>query len=110
MGIEELDLREHETLFESCKGDTWRTPQSIVSNQVSGRFYFTDQRIAFRTWGPFKKSAAYDIELSDIESLTKYSINIFIRTGIKVLLKDHSVYKISVLKRDKYLQYISNYL
>lgn len=110
MAKEKLELRTGEELLTQCRGDTWRTPESIINNQVSGRFYFTNQRIAFQTWGPFKKSVMYDIELTDIEELSKYTINLIIRTGIKIHLKDNTSYKISVMKRDKYIELINQYI
>lgn len=105
-----MALRPGESLFADCKGDTWRTPESILSKQVSGRFYFTNQRIAFRTWGPFKNSVAYDIEVRDIASLEKYTINMLIPTGIKINLHTGALYKISVMKRNKYIEYLSQYI
>lgn len=105
-----LELREHEEILEECKGDTWLTPAMLLGKQVSGRFYFTNQRIAFRTWGPFKNSAAYDVEYADIASLDTYTVSLFITTGIKINTKDGSLYKISVMKRKKYIELISQYI
>lgn len=110
MKAEGLDLRTNETIFEEKKGDTWKTPQMPYRKQISGKFYFTNQRIAFRTWGPFKKSAAYDIEYKDIETLQPYSINFFIKTGIQVTTFNGEIYKISVMKRNKLMEIISDHL
>ena len=110
MKAETLNLREHETIIEEKKGDTWKIPELPYKKQISGKFYFTNQRIAFRTWGAFKKSAAYDIEYKDIDSLNPFSINFFIKTGIQITVFNGDVYKISVMKRNKIMEMISNYL
>lgn len=110
MRTEKLHLRNGEEIIEEKKGDTWKTPEMPYRKQISGRFYFTNQRVAFRTWGPFQSSAAYDIEYKDIAELNKFSINFFIKTGIKIIMKDGLVYKISVMKRNKYIEIITRYL
>lgn len=107
---EKIQLREHEELIEEKKGDTWKTPEMVFRRQVSGKFYFTNQRIAFRTWGPFKETAAYDIEYKDIDFIQPYSINLIITTGIQITTKDGNTYKISVMKRNKCMEMISQYL
>lgn len=105
-----FEPRSGESLFAQCKGDTWKTPGDVLSNQVSGRFFFTDQRIVFRTWGPFKKSLAYDIKIKNIAYLEKYTIAFFIPTGIRVVLQDGKNYKISVMKRKKYIEYLAQFI
>lgn len=110
MKAEALDVRENEEIVDEKSGDTWLTPAMTRSRQVSGKFYFTNQRVAFRTWGPFKKQCAYDIEYSDIDTIDTYTINLFIRTGIKITTYDGDVYKLSVLKRDKYIELIKQYI
>ena len=75
MKTETVELREYEQILRQQKGDTWKTPEMIMRKQVSGTFTFTNQRICFRTWGPFKSSAKYDIEYADIASIQDYSIN-----------------------------------
>ena len=109
MKAEALDIRANEEIIEEKSGDTWKTPKMTRSRQVSGKFYFTNQRIAFRTWGPFKKECAYDIEYNNIDTAEPYTINLFIRTGIKVTTFDGDVYKLSVLKRNKYMELIEKY-
>ena len=110
MRTEELSLRAGEELREEKKGDTWKTPQMVMKKQVSGRFYFTNERIAFRTWGPFKKSAAYDIEYEDIDNIAPFKINLFIKTGIQVTMQNGDIYKISVMKRNQIMELISEYV
>lgn len=110
MKAEALDVRENEEILDEKNGDTWLTPAMTRSRQVNGKFYFTNQRVAFRTWGPFKKQCAYDIEYSDIDTVQPYTINLFIRTGIKITTFEGDVYKISVLKRDKFMELISKFI
>lgn len=109
MKTESIVLRENEEVLEEKKGDTWKTPEMVMKKQISGRFYFTNQRISFRTWGPFKKSAAYDIEYKDIASIQPFTINLVIRTGIQITTKEDTVYKISVMKRDRLMDLIEQY-
>lgn len=111
MKAEALDLRDNEEILKECKGDTWRMPGMLTATprQISGKFYFTNKRIAFRTWGPFKKNAAYDLEYKEIESMSTYSINFIIPTGIKLTMTNGDVYKISVMKRKKYMEIIQQY-
>lgn len=106
---EKITLRENEEIIEEKKGDTWKTPEMVMRKQVSGKFYFTNQRIAFRTWGPFKNSAAYDIEYKDIAFIQPFSINLFIKTGIQITTKSDSIYKISVMKRNHFIDLIDQY-
>lgn len=106
MKSEPIMLYENETILEEKKGDTWKTPEMIMKKQVSGKFYFTNRRIAFRTWGPFKSSSAYDIEYKDIASVQPFSINFFIKTGIQITTKSNNIYKISVMKRNHFMELI----
>lgn len=110
MKADALDIRENEEILDEKSGDTWKSPVMSRSRQVSGKFYFTNQRVAFRTWGPYKNDFAYDIEYSDIDIVEPYDINLFIRTGIKIVKFDGSVYKLSVLKKDKYIELIKQYM
>lgn len=110
MAKEQFELRENEVILVECKGDTWRTPDMFMRSQISGRFYFTNQRVAFRTWGLLKNSVAYDIEYENVESLSLYSINVIIRTGIQFNMKEGNPYKISVMKRDEKVQLMSEYI
>lgn len=110
MKTETVELRENEQILRQQKGDTWKTPEMIMRKQVSGTFTFTNQRICFRTWGPFKSSAKYDIEYADIASIQDYSINVVIKTGIEITTKNQKTYKISVWKRNEVKELINSYI
>ena len=41
-----FETRANETVFaQKVSADTWKTPNQTLNNQISGKFYFTDQRI-----------------------------------------------------------------
>lgn len=103
------DLQDGEELLYTVKGDTWKIPVMTISRQISGKFFFTDRRIAFRTWGVGKGNAAYDVDYKDVDTISTYNINFFIPTGIKITLKNGDLYKISVMKRKKYIELINKY-
>ena len=47
-----FEARANETVFaEKVSVDTWKTPRQTISRRVSGKAYFTNQRIVFLASG-----------------------------------------------------------
>ncbi len=102
-----LTLEPQETELRRSKGDCWKTPSSVGSRQVPGQYTFTDRRILFRGNGLIEKlRLTFSIPYGDIAAVKPFSINLFIRTGIQVELKNGGVYKLSVMKRDEIMALI----
>ena len=41
------EVKQDEQLFKKVSGDCWKMPKLSINRQVSGKYYFTDKRIAF---------------------------------------------------------------
>lgn len=97
-----IELRPGEEKWAETKGDSWESPETI-KGQISGKFYFTNQRVIFKGGGLIAKLRhEYEFKIAEIASIKKFSVSFIIPTGIKVTMKDGGKYKISVLGRGKY--------
>ena len=48
----------------------WKTPKQVIGRQISGKTYFTDQRIVFLASGLVgTASVSWEIEMKDIQSV-----------------------------------------
>ncbi len=111
----DLGLYENEKVELEVSGDYWGEMEflGLLEKQKSGKFWFTNERILFSTgaFGIYSKPF-FIINYSDIESIEKCNIGPsfikFIPTGIQINMKDGKKYKISVLKREKYMEFINN--
>ena len=109
---DKLELLEGEVVELEVKGDYWENVISKLDKQKSGKFYFTNKRIVFAT-GIFNFTPMFEIYYSNIESVEKCNIGPlvkFLPTGIMVTAKDGNSYRFSVLKREKYIEYIESKL
>lgn len=109
-----MGLNENEKVELEVSGDYWEKLVFLIEKQKSGKFVFTNERILFY-WGKPEKVAPYvSIPYSDIQSIEKASVGPaiikFIPTAFVVTTKDGAVHKISVLKRDKYIDFINEKL
>ena len=66
MGKKVYEIKEGDTLFaEKVSGDCWKMPNVSINRQVSGKYYFTDKRIAFMASGLIgTESVSWEIECS----------------------------------------------
>ena len=99
-------LEENEQILETARGDFWRFSLIENMNQVSGKFIFTNKRINFTSIGLIK--VIFDIPYENIEYIEPFRV-VFFNTGIRVFEKDKtSGCRLSVRKRDKYINLINN--
>lgn len=104
-----FELKEGENMLANkVSGDCWKMPKLSINKQVSGKYYFTDQRIAFLASGLIgTDSVSWEIELSDIETTKKCLTPPFFPFGILITMKNGDKYKLSILKRNKYFDLIN---
>lgn len=105
---EENLIDEDDFLEFTDKGDYWEK-FLIFNNQIRGYYYYTNKAIIFI--GGALGSTKWIIRYSDIKNISKAKIALFMPTGIKLVVFDKEKnktkkYKMSVLKRDKWLEYI----
>ncbi len=102
-----VDLRPNETIIEVTKGDLW-VGWSFASKQNRGRYTFTDQRVIFTPTQLLAMGSDIEFNYSDVESLEKCSIGPFLPFGVKVITKQGEKYKLSLMKRDKWIKIIND--
>jgi len=108
----EFAARANETVFaEKVTADSWKTPRQMTGRQISGKTYFTDQRIVFLASGLIgTASASWEIEMKDIQSVKPCLSPPFFPFGILITMKDGGKYKIAMIKRSKYIDWISQHI
>ena len=106
-----FEVRINETVFaERISADSWKTPQQLTSRQVSGKIYFTDQRIVFLASGLIgADSVSWEIEMRDIQSVKTCMTPPCFPFGILITMKDGGKYKLGIMKRSKYIDWISQH-
>ena len=107
MGKKLFETKKDEQLFAgNVAGDCWKMPKFTINKQVSGRYYFTDKRIAFLASGLFgTESVSWEIEMKDVASVKGCLTPPFFPFGVLITLKDGSQYKLAFLSRKKYLDF-----
>lgn len=109
MSKKTFEVREGEQLLAGkVSGDCWKMPKYSINKQVSGKYYFTDQRIAFLASGLIgTESVSWEIEIKDIEKIKTCMTPPFFPFGILITMKNKDQYKLSLIKRKKYAELIS---
>ncbi len=104
-----FELMGGEQLFAGkVSGDCWKMPKFSINRQVSGKYYFTDKRIAFLASGLVgTESVSWEIEMKDIAQVKTCTTPPFFPFGILITMKNGDKYKLSILKRKKYFDWIS---
>lgn len=107
-----FEARENERVFANkISADSWKTPQQAIGQQVSGKIYFTNQRIVFLAFGLIGTgSVSWEIEMEDIQSVDSCMTPPCFPFGILITMKDSSKYKIGMMKRSKYIDWISQHI
>lgn len=109
-----MGLNENEKVELEVSGDYWQKVVLFVEQQKSGKFLFTNERILFYWGKPEKVTPLISIPYSEIGKVEKVSVGPafikFIPTGINITTRNGVVYKLSVLKRDKYIDFINEKL
>ena len=112
MSKAKFTVRENEEIFaQRVSADCWNMPQVLGNRQISGKFYFTDQRIVFLASGLIgTDSVSWEIEMKDIESVETCLTPPFFPFGIRLTMKNGDQYKLGILKRNKYVEWIKQHL
>ncbi len=102
---------DEEVFAEKVSMDCWRSPRQINGRQVSGKTYFTDRRIVFLASGLIgTSSVSWEIEMKDIASVKPCMTPPFFPLGILISMKDGGKYKLATMKRNKYIDWISQHI
>ena len=99
-----------EIFAEKVGADCWKMPQVIGKRQISGKVYMTDQRIAFLASGLGTASVSWEIEMTDIASVKTCTTPPCFPFGIELTMRDGSVYMLGIMKRDKYVTWITDHI
>ena len=107
-----FEVRENEEILANhVSGDCWKMPQLAISRQISGKYYFTNQRIAFFASGLIgTKSVSWEIEIKDIASVKTCMTPPFFPFGILITMKNGDKYKLALMKRKKYVNIILEHI
>lgn len=97
-----FQLEDNEEIKETVKGDYWEKGL-LQESRNSGEFAFTNKRILFN--GIFKNIS---IPYSEISSVEKAYVGMFLPFAFKVSTKDNKEYKFAVMKRDKFIDIINS--
>ena len=99
-----FELAEGEVVEKEFASDYWEKFLFMYS-QVRGRYYFTNQRVIFVTWGQVKFELPYNKMVAAAECNVGALLRV-IPTGIKVTMDDNKTYMLSVTKRKDNLEFI----
>ncbi len=112
MGKKVFEVTDDEQLLAGkVSGDCWKMPQTTINRQVSGKYYFTDKRIAFLASGLIgTESVSWEIEMKDIASVKTCLTPPFFPFGILITMNNGDKYKLSLLKRKKYYDWILEHI
>lgn len=100
-----------EVFAEKVSADCWKSPRQPVGRQISGKAYFTDQRIVFLASGLIgTASLCWEAAMGDIASVTACTTPPCFPFGILLTMRDGSQYKLGIMKRDRYIDWISQHI
>ena len=112
MAKQVFEPRTDESVFaRKVSADCWKSPKQALSRQIAGKTYFTDQRIAFLASGLVGTAAvSWEIEMKDIASVETCTTPPFFPFGVRLKMKDGNRYLLGIMKRDKYVDWISKHI
>lgn len=108
--LEELKLIDKDDeIVENVYGDYWKV-EFHMKTQKKGNVFFTNEKFVFVSGFGLDNLA---IKYSDIKSIDKCNISLFLPTGIKITATDpdngkDKSYIISVMKRDKWIELLNS--
>ena len=107
-----FEAQTDETVFaEKVSADSWKSPKQVIGRQISGKTYFTDQRIVFLASGLVgTASVSWEIEMKDIQSVETCMTPPCFPFGIMLTMKNGEKYKLGIMKRDKYVDWIKQHI
>ena len=107
-----FEARTDETVFaEKVSADSWKSPKQVIGRQISGKTYFTDQRIVFLASGLVgTASVSWEIEMKDIQSVETCMTPPCFPFGVLLTLRDGGKYKLGITKRGKYVDWITQHI
>ncbi len=101
---------DEQVFAEKVTADCWKMP-GVFNRQVSGKAYFTDKRVCFLASGLIgTQSVSWEIEIKDIESVEKCMTPPFFPFGVLITMKNGDFYKLGIMKRDKYVDWLNEHL
>lgn len=112
MAKQVFEPRADETVFaQKVSADCWKSPKQALSRQIAGKTYFTDQRVVFLASGLIgTESVSWEIEMKDIQSVKACLTPPFFPFGVLIEMKDGSKYKLGIMKRNKYVDWIAQHI
>ena len=112
MGKKVYEIKEDEELFaEKVTGDCWKMPKMSLNRQVSGKYYFTNKRVTFLASGLIgTENVSWEIEMKDIASVKTCLTPPFFPFGILITMKNGDKYKLAILKRKKYFEWLLKHI
>lgn len=112
MAKKTFEIKDDEQLFAGkVSGDCWKMPNLSINRQVSGKYYFTNKRIAFLASGLIgTESVSWEIEMKDIDHVKTCLTPPFFPFGILIKMKNGDKYKLSIFKRKKYFDWICEHM
>lgn len=106
-----LEMQNGEELFAKVRGDCWKSPKHFATRQISGKFYFTNQRVVFMASGLIgTANVSWEINMREIQNVCTCLTPPCFPFGILITLQDGSKYKIGILKRNDYVNWINQHL
>lgn len=111
MAKQGFEARAGEQVFaEKVSANCLQTP-SFITNPVAGKMYFTDQRVVFLAQGLIgTDKMSWGIEMKDIAAVKACIAPPFFPIGMRLILKNGEKYKLSIMKRNKYIDWISQHI
>lgn len=102
---------QEEVFAKGVSGDTWKNPHYSFTRQVTGKFYFTNQRIVFVAAALVgSASVSWELEMKDIASVIPCLSPPFFPFGILITTKSGEEYLIAVLMRKGYMAWINRWI
>ncbi len=100
-----------EVFAKKVSADCWKSPRQTIGRQISGKVYLTDQRVVFLASGLIgTESVSWEIEMKEISSVKTCMTPPFFPFGILIKTKNGDQYKLGILKRAKYFDWISQHI
>lgn len=109
----DIQLMEGEVIEKgNIKGDYWHGGIGpFVQTQTSGTYTFTNKRVMFKPTGLLTSGKLlFTLDYKEIESLKKSQVAFFIPTGILLSMKDGKKYKLSLLGRKGWIDFIQSHM